>query len=71
MSRKEPIHLGDGAYVQEGGYSGEIVLTTGSHVLEESHAKIFLGPDETKRLLKWLTPPEKVEEPTTWLVSDE
>jgi hypothetical protein len=67
MARKEAAHLGDGVYAQPGSYEGEVVLTTGSHVVGEAGNVIYLDPDLVKRLQTWLAPaavwPETPETP--------
>lgn len=51
---KQPIHLGDGAYVSEGCYPGEVVLTTGSHKIEEADNQVVLDPHGVRAFLLWL-----------------
>lgn len=51
---KQPIHLGDGAYVSEGFYPGEVILTTGSHNPADADNYIALDPNGIRLLLEWL-----------------
>lgn len=48
----EPMHLGDGAYVKEGEYPGEVVLYTSNGVYEADH--VVLDPSAVRELVAWL-----------------
>jgi hypothetical protein len=50
MSRKS--YLGDGAYVDDGSFEGEIVLTTEDGVSVQN--RVVLGPRELDALISWL-----------------
>lgn len=50
MSRKS--YLGDGAYVDDGSFAGEIVLTTEDGIRATN--RIVLGPRELDALITWL-----------------
>lgn len=51
-------YLGDGVYANEGGYPGEIILTTGTHYANEDEGSpeniIFLDPSVAKELYRYL-----------------
>jgi len=48
----EPQYLGDGVYVQND--DKDIVLTTGSHVINDANQVIYLEPEVIVQLLAWL-----------------
>lgn len=52
MAHPNKAYLGDGAYVQDGSFKGEIVLTTENGVSEQN--RIVLGPPEIRMLIDWL-----------------
>ena len=45
------LYLGDGAYVREGLYRGEIIISAPRHLTEHF---VALGPCETATLLEWM-----------------
>lgn len=50
-------YLGDGAYIRQGDFLGEVVLTTEDGISEQN--RIVLGPGEIAALKRWL---ERVDE---------
>jgi hypothetical protein len=52
MSYPNKIHLGDGAYVQQGSFQGEVVLTTENGFGVQN--RIVLADGEIKKLIEWL-----------------
>lgn len=53
-SEMEPIHLGDGAYVSEGSYAGEVVVTSGHHDPNHADDVVCLDPAAVPKLIAWL-----------------
>lgn len=51
---RQPQHLGDGAYVSEGTYPGEVILTAGDHDPEHATNVVYLEPPAVAALLQWL-----------------
>ena len=49
MTHPNKDYLGDGAYVQEGCYKGEVVLTTEDGISVQN--TVVLGPTELRNLL--------------------
>ena len=45
------IYLGDGAYVQQVCYDGEVVLTTENGISEQN--RVVLGINEWRSLIEW------------------
>lgn len=45
-------YLGDGAYIQQGDYLGEVVLTTEDGISVQN--RVVLGPMEIAALKRWL-----------------
>lgn len=45
-------YLGDGAYVQQGNYIGEVVLTTEDGISVQN--RVVLGPHEIRMMDNWL-----------------
>ena len=50
--RSYKTYLGDGAYVQQGSYIGEVILTTEDGISVQN--RIVLGSTEIHVLLHWL-----------------
>jgi hypothetical protein len=44
-------YLGDGAYIQQGSYLGEVVLTTEDGIREQN--RVVLGPMEIVAFRRW------------------
>ena len=51
---RQPHHLGDGAYISEGTYPGEVILTAGHHDPEQATNVVYLDPTAVAALLHWL-----------------
>lgn len=51
---KEPIYLGDGAYVQFDEF-GTLIITTNTHIIKEADNAIYLEPAEVQNLIKYLS----------------
>lgn len=52
MPHPNKAYLGDGAYVQEGSFRGEVVLTTEDGISVQN--QVVLGPTEIRALLEWM-----------------
>ncbi len=51
---KLPEYVGDGIYVQEGRFPGEIILTAGSHEIPRAENVIYIDPAYIPHLLKYM-----------------
>jgi hypothetical protein len=50
----KPTHLGDGAYVSQGNYDGEIIITANHHNPLEASDAVFIAPQAIRALEAWL-----------------
>ena len=53
-------YLGDGAYVQQGRYRGEVILTTENGISVQN--RVVLGPEEIRALGRWLEIVEEINQ---------
>lgn len=53
--KNEPQYLGDGVYAQQWAMiPGGVILSTGSHILEEAENVVYLEPEVIDALQKFL-----------------
>ena len=48
------VHLGDGAYVSQGSYHGELVFTANHHDRELATDTVVIGPSEVEGLVLFM-----------------
>jgi len=58
--RTKPLHLGDGVYIQHDTLRGGIILTTGSHLVDEADNVIYMGAMEVAAFVAYVKPEIKV-----------
>lgn len=49
-----PQYIGDGIYVQEGRFPGEVVMTLGTHKIEEAETVIYIDPSYIPTLVHFM-----------------
>ena len=48
---ENPTYIGDGVYIKQGSWQGEVIIYTSNGITEENH--IYLGPQEIEALKRF------------------